>query len=54
MSGRNSLSSQVNTLNPMLMPKLTAPSPAERVLAGCQARDTNAPAVNPDIRETET
>lgn len=37
----------------MLIPKLTAPSPADCVLGGCQERDTKAAAVKPPIKDAD-
>ncbi len=43
VSGRNSFTTVKPMLQPMLMPKLTAPSPAVLLLGGCQVRERKAP-----------
>jgi hypothetical protein len=40
MSGRNSFTAPKPMFQPMLIPKLTAASPTESALAGCQNRET--------------
>jgi len=52
-SGRNSFTTPNAILVDMEIPKLTAPSPAECWLGGCQKRDRKAPAATPPSWEIE-
>src|SRR5436305_9228 len=47
MSGRNSFTTEVAALAPIVMPKLTAASPALLWLGGSHNRATKAPAATP-------